>query len=208
MGVNPEGFKTRVDVLSSSRVWLIAPGVGLWRTTDGAHWSALGPLNTELTVAPRSSATACRTSQLRLAVGPLVSEMTQQNTLVLVLRNVSKMTCDLRGYPRIELLDRHGSPLPFSYRDRGDEELTGLPTTIVPLAGAADAYLAINRNTCVELSNTVPTRIGVTPPGQTRRITLRLRRYPIMSYCPPGDPGNTVDITPIERTLAAVFAAH
>ena len=212
MGVNSEGFTTRLDVLSSSHVWLLAPGAGLWHTTDGAHWSALGPLNTELAVgqaASRAPAAACRTSQLQLALGPLVSEMTQQNTLVLVLHNISAATCDLRGYPRIALLNKHGSPLPFTYRDRGDQELTGSPPTTVVLAAAARAYLAINKNACVEHATAVVTRISVSPPGQTRPITRTLQgRRPIPDYCPPGDPGHTIDITPIEPTLTAVFATH
>ena len=212
MGVNPEGFTARFDVVSSSHVWLIAPGTGLWRTTDGSHWSAHGPLNTELAAsqaASRSHTAPCRISQLQLAFGPLVSEMTQQDTLVLVLHNVSPTACDLRGYPRIALRGKHGSPLPFKYRDHGDQELTVSPPTTVTVAAGGRAYLAINKNACVERATAVVTRIDVTPPGQIRRLTRALAGHrPSLDYCPSGDPGHTIDITPIEPTLSAAFAKH
>lgn len=43
--VNPEGHPTLLDVLNRRVAWLLAPGAGLWRTTDGVHWRALGPLH-------------------------------------------------------------------------------------------------------------------------------------------------------------------
>jgi photosystem II stability/assembly factor-like uncharacterized protein len=45
-GVNPEGATTYFDALSPTHVWLIAPGAGLWSTTDGIDWHPVGPLNT------------------------------------------------------------------------------------------------------------------------------------------------------------------
>jgi photosystem II stability/assembly factor-like uncharacterized protein len=44
--VNPEGASTSFDVLSPTTAWLLAPGAGMWRTTDGSHWQAVGPLHT------------------------------------------------------------------------------------------------------------------------------------------------------------------
>jgi hypothetical protein len=44
--VNTNGYATVLDVLSPSHAWLLAPGAGLWRTTDGLHWDPVGPLNT------------------------------------------------------------------------------------------------------------------------------------------------------------------
>jgi photosystem II stability/assembly factor-like uncharacterized protein len=40
------GWTTVIDVFSASHAWLLAPGAGLWRTTDGLHWRAIRPLNT------------------------------------------------------------------------------------------------------------------------------------------------------------------
>jgi photosystem II stability/assembly factor-like uncharacterized protein len=43
---NSEGWETTIDALSARHAWVLAPGAGLWRTTDGLHWHPLRPLNT------------------------------------------------------------------------------------------------------------------------------------------------------------------
>lgn len=153
-------------------------------------------------------AAPCRSSQLRLVLGRKVSEATQQNTLMLVMRNSSTVTCKLRGYPRIVLLDGHGSTLPFDYRDHGDQMLTGSPPTDVVLISGAEAFFAINKNACIAFSNRLSKEISVTPPGQAGSLQVKLHRYPMMSYCPAGDAGHTVDVSPVEATLSGVFAVH
>jgi photosystem II stability/assembly factor-like uncharacterized protein len=45
-GVNPDGETAYFDALSPTHGWLIAAGAGMWSTTDGVHWHAVGPLNT------------------------------------------------------------------------------------------------------------------------------------------------------------------
>jgi hypothetical protein len=45
-GVNLEGAYGSFDVWSASRAWLLAPGEGLWATTDGTTWRALGSVAT------------------------------------------------------------------------------------------------------------------------------------------------------------------
>lgn len=42
-GPDPQGYPA-FDVLSPTHAWLLAAGQGLWRTTDGRHWIALGPV--------------------------------------------------------------------------------------------------------------------------------------------------------------------
>jgi len=44
---DPGGWPTVISVLDTSHAWVLAPGAGLWRTTDGQDWQAVGPLNTE-----------------------------------------------------------------------------------------------------------------------------------------------------------------
>jgi photosystem II stability/assembly factor-like uncharacterized protein len=42
-GINPEGSSTgSFDVLSPNAAWLLAPGTGLWTTSNGTTWHALG----------------------------------------------------------------------------------------------------------------------------------------------------------------------
>lgn len=43
--LNPQGWTTAITVLNATHAWILAPGAGLWRTTDGQDWQAVGPLN-------------------------------------------------------------------------------------------------------------------------------------------------------------------
>ena len=43
-GPDPQGYPAAFDVLSPTHAWLLAAAQGLWRTTDGRHWKALGPV--------------------------------------------------------------------------------------------------------------------------------------------------------------------
>jgi len=40
---DPGGSPTAIDVLDAEHVWLLASGAGLWHTTDGFRWRAIGP---------------------------------------------------------------------------------------------------------------------------------------------------------------------
>ena len=42
--VNPDGATGQFDVLPGRATWLLGPGAGLWQTTNGKNWHALGPL--------------------------------------------------------------------------------------------------------------------------------------------------------------------
>lgn len=43
---DPGGWPSVIDVFDADHAWLLAAGAGLWRTADGLHWDAEGPLNT------------------------------------------------------------------------------------------------------------------------------------------------------------------
>lgn len=43
---NVGGWSTTLSVLNATHAWLLAPGAGLWSTTDGEHWEPIGPLHT------------------------------------------------------------------------------------------------------------------------------------------------------------------
>jgi uncharacterized protein DUF4232 len=152
--------------------------------------------------------TSCRPGQLRLTLGPQVSEATEQDTAVLVLTNVSAAGCDLRGYPGLALSGHHGVPLPFRYHRGGDQMLTGAAPALVPLPPGAAAYFAISKVTCVAHERDVARRIQVTPPGGHRALSHPVRRFPTLGYCPAGDPGHIIDLTPIEPSLRDLASRH
>src|SRR5260370_5869583 len=95
---------------------------------SGAAWSGgrgpivtakRSPVSPSVSTRVRLYGVRCQSSQLRLSVGPGVSEKTQQNTLILVIRNVKNTGCDLRGYPIVTLVSRARIRLPFRYRRGG-----------------------------------------------------------------------------------------
>jgi hypothetical protein len=155
----------------------------------------------------------CRPGQLRLHNGPRVSEKTQQETAVFVLRNVSSHRCGLpdqdnAGYPVVALwtaLTVHGRYLPFRYREHGDQMLTGDKPQRVVLASGGRAYFGINKNACVGRSTGTARYITIFPLGQLHQ---KLRKYPVLGYCGRHDPGHVVDISPFEKTVRAVLAKH
>jgi hypothetical protein len=150
----------------------------------------------------------CQPAALRLALGPRISEATQQETTLLMLTNISAAGCDLQGYPGISLLDKHGLPLPFHVRWGGDQMLTTSAPVLVPLPPGGTADLGINKNACVGHSYQAARYLQVIPPGDYLALpTLRLPYYGL-DYCPPGDPGHTVDVSPIEPGQRGVLNLH
>jgi len=150
-------------------------------------------------------AVRCLPAQLRLAAGPRIPERTQQDTLLIVVRNISASGCDVRGYPGIALYDGGGARLAFSYRRQGDQMLASLPPAVVALPPGGAAYSALNKNTCAAFERRIATRVTVTIPGDRGPVVLRLPRYPILGYCDPGDPGHTIDIAPFTATMAGLL---
>jgi hypothetical protein len=151
---------------------------------------------------------ACRPQQLRLQNGPKVSEKTEQETAIFVLRNASSHRCELEGYPVVALwtaLTAHGRYLPFSYRDHGDQMLTSAKPHQVMLASGGLAYFGINKNACVGRSTANARYLTMFPLGQLHQ---RLSKYPVLGYCGMRDPGHVVDISPYEATVQAVLAGH
>jgi len=149
----------------------------------------------------------CKVSQLRLYAGTKVSEMTEQDTRLLILHNISTRGCDLHGYPSITLLDSRGAVLGFRYRRRGDQELTGAAPARVAVPVNHRAYFALNKTACVARAKALAGKLVVTVPHARGKLTLKLALYPLLDYCAAPDPGHTIDVTPIEQTPDAVFSA-
>ena len=145
---------------------------------------------------------ACRLWQLRLGNGGKVSEKTQQETRILVLRNASSKRCGLDGYPVVALIGAHGRVLPFRFRDHGDQMLTSKSPHLVVLAHGAKAYFGINKNVCVNGSTATARTLTAWPLGQ---LTVRLAHS--LDYCGRRDPGHVVDISPFEKSVRAVLAS-
>jgi hypothetical protein len=177
----------------------VAGTFGVQATSQAAAWSA-GDARAHSAAAVRVP--ACRLGQLRLGNGGKVSEKTEQETRILVLRNASAQRCGLDGYPVVALLAAHGRVLPFRFRDHGDQMLTSASPHLVVLAAGGRAYFGINKNACVTGSAATARTLTAWPLGQ---LTVRLARS--LDYCGRRDPGHVVDISPFENTVRAVLAS-
>jgi hypothetical protein len=155
---------------------------------------------------PTLNRPVCATAHLRLGRGNLVSEATGQNSFMLTLKNTSSAPCHLDGYPHVELADETGKPIPFRYRNSGDQMITSLSPTVVTLAPGQTAYLLINKYRC-DMGDKTPSRVvRVTPPGDATALRMAVGDRPDLAYCGPGDPGSVVDVSPVEATAKEVFA--
>jgi len=144
---------------------------------------------------------ACRPGQLAMSNGPKVSEATQQETRMFVVRNVSIRRCGLDGYPVVTLFTSRGSVVSFTYRDGGDQMLTGAKPHLIVLAPGGRGYFAINKNFCTLLSNETASYVAAFPPVQLIRIATSV------DHCSPSDPsGHVIDISPFEKTVRTVLA--
>jgi hypothetical protein len=79
--------------------------------------------------------------------------------------NVSSAPCHLKVYPRIVLEDASGQPIPFRYRQAGDQMVTSSPPASVTLVPGGVAYLMFNKYRCDAGDLNRAVSVKVTPPG-------------------------------------------
>jgi hypothetical protein len=144
---------------------------------------------------------SCRISEMRLAIGPLVSEKTEQHTATVTLTNISPTACRLDGYPTIKLFDSRGGALPFIYSHRGDQMITGARPPSIDLRSRVSAFFAFNKSVCVTLTTRFARTLHIALSTSPASHSIRLPRYPIIDYCPTSDPGATITVSPIEPSL-------
>jgi hypothetical protein len=145
----------------------------------------------------------CAPLQLRLTLGALVSEKTEQHTAAFALTNVARPSCSLDGYPTVTLVDSSSRLLPFLYGHRGDQMITAAKPRPMHVPGGGSAYFELNKNVCVSFTRRRAAEIRVRLPGSQGSLSLRLPHYPLIDYCPSGDPGDGITLSPLEPTLTA-----
>lgn len=158
----------------------------------------------------RASAPKCDSRMLRLSLGPDVSPMTGEHADLFELRNRSARSCALDGYPGLRL--SHGAiSLPFVY-ERGGGYVTRHKPGQVMLASGSHAYFLVAKYRCDGGDLHTTTAIEAALPGRGGRLTIRLNQGEAgLDYCRrypgdrPVDPGNRVDVSPIEATARATM---
>lgn len=145
----------------------------------------------------------CTTDQLALTLGEPVSEPTGQNSLLLVLTNHSTLPCFMSGYPGVTLYDASGAELPLQYYWKGDQVVTHSSPQRVDLAQGVSAYVMVNKHRCDTGDLTKAAVLRLIPPNSISTLQLRLTGAPrYFAYCGRGDPGSTLEISPVEPTEA------
>lgn len=153
---------------------------------------------------PQGSVRPCRASQLRLELGPLVSEQSEQDSIGFEFLNVSTATCSLNGYPKVELIGKNAVVLPFTYSHLGDAEVTSKLPSIVSLRACAAAYVMINQRACVLHTTRQALWARLIVPGASGGTVVSLSHRPFIAVCQPNDPAKgPIAVSPFESSERA-----
>lgn len=136
---------------------------------------------TTTTAAPTTTAgiTRCYSSQLKVSTPAPRQSVAAQPSQAVVLTNTSETTCNLYGYPGVQLLGSSGQPLPTTVK-RGRSMLAPDPgPSLVQLSPGSSASFALSwddsqtqnsSGSLVACSNT--SSIEITPPNDYHYLTI------------------------------------
>jgi hypothetical protein len=147
----------------------------------------------------------CEPSSIRISLGDPPSAMTGEHGFGIAVTNAGQTLCHIGGYPQIRLTDTHGVVLPMIYVEGGGYLTTQAPTEI-PIAPGDHATIVFAKYRCDtgDLQSAAEAEISV--PGAAAFVPLHLDPAgPTLAYCGPNDPGDKVDISPIEPGLASAL---
>ena len=156
------------------------------------------------------STVRCPARVLVLRPGTYVSPVTGEHAELYSLRNRGSAACTIAGYPRVVLYSSRGAVLPFHYVRGGGAYATPHKPATVVLGPGASAWVLVAKYRCdlgeagtaARIKLTLRAAHGVTFAG---RATVGGLGSEDLSYCrgEPHDPGQMVDISPIEPTQSA-----
>ena len=113
----------------------------------------------------------------------------------------------LSGYPGVAFYDARDVLLPLSYQRHGDQVVTAPVPEQVGVASGNAVFVMINKYRCDLGDKATAATLRLIPPDDTTSMTLSIQGLRDLSYCGPGDPGSTLEISPVEPTASAT-AAH
>lgn len=165
--------------------------------------SSVAPVNTVET--PTASTypvrQQCAADAVRITLGDPPTGETGEHAFALAITNGGPAACWISGYPRIRLVDAAGVELPLTYRHGGGYVTTAAPTPIF-LGPGAEATVVVAKYRCDLGDVRVAATIEVAAPGSAEFTSIPVAASPpTIDYCGPNDPGDDVDISPIESDL-------
>lgn len=153
----------------------------------------------------------CQLARFTVAVGPYISEATEQHTLALRLVSHAQRLCVLDGYPAVTFFDARGA-MNFRIRHSGDQMISARPPIPVRVRPGGRAFVLVNKNACVEKSLRSATRMELrTPSGGSTSFTFPAQmplawRVPY-SCLDARDPGQTITVSPFVPSVRAALNA-
>jgi hypothetical protein len=146
---------------------------------------------------------------LTLKVGGTVVPKTMELPLLLELVNHGSATCTLDGYPRVQLRSASGTLYGYSYRDSGDVEVTAHKPAVVTVSPGHGAWVLLNKTPCIgNVDGRLVHKVWLMAPGTGGYLRLTLGNVVFFDYCGAGDPGHTIEVSPVEPSAAATAAPH
>lgn len=126
----------------------------------------------------------CQALDFKLSRGPGESALAHFRQTVR-LRNVSKTTCSMTGWPKVQLLDAHGKVLPSHEQQITSDMFGSSPKPTVTVKPGAGASFAID-TTAPATSCPFSRSIAVTPPGGhgSDRLSMRVQACAKFSVLP------------------------
>jgi hypothetical protein len=160
-----------------------------------------------------SAAAACRAGLLRTSLDPLGLPGASGETItVFKVMNLSPEPCTVRGYPSVSVLDARGSTVAFTYSDGPYGGFAPYVTAIAPqqirVAAAGSVFFALAKYRCDDGHQLVARTIRIGIPGQepvTVSGSFVGQLVPVCSGSGNPDPGQTIQISPIEPTVVATL---
>jgi Protein of unknown function (DUF4232) len=128
---------------------------------------------------PAAAVPRCRLSQLALAQ-PKSTGAAGSVRMRFVFTNVSATTCQLFGYPGMQLLNARGAALPTYVRRGTSNVVPAEPETEVVMTHSQHASFYAGYSNVPTSGQTcrASTSVEVTPPNDTKHFTLRLAIAP------------------------------
>jgi hypothetical protein len=150
----------------------------------------------------------CAASALALTVAASFGGATGETETIVAVKN-DGARCSLRGYPTIAVL--HGrTVLQFQYTHGRRYVTHGKPRSVV-LAHAGTGYFLFAKYRCDVHTSAVSTGIKIQLPGEhlqrpmSTSIAHGAKAVSLCSGNGEPDPGNAIDVSPIERTRADLY---
>jgi len=158
------------------------------------------------TVAGAGAPPRCAAGALILKAGATVVPKTMELPLLLELVNRGRTSCTLEGYARVQLRSASGALYGFSYREGGDAEVTAHKPAVVTVSPGHGAWVLLNKTPCSgNVDGRLAHQVWLAPPGASGYLRLALGNVVLFDYCGAGDPGHTVDVSPVEASAAATL---